>query len=171
MNEISTTQTPLGSHRDSLKGFTLIELMLVLGILVLLWAVAVPVYKEYKNRLLTSRTIADIANFDAQIERYRSGHFGQLPDSLAQLAADTGVALPKDPWGKDYQYLKIEGVLPVLISNLIRVDKNLRPLNVDYDLFSMGPNKITLPAINVGPSLDDIVRANSGSYIGVANDY
>jgi general secretion pathway protein G len=52
-----------------------------------------------------------------------------------------------------------------------RKDKNLVPLNSDFDLYSKGPDGESVPALTAGVSRDDIVRANDGAFIGVAADY
>jgi len=45
------------------------------------------------------------------------------------------------------------------------------PINSDYDLYSKGPDGLSLKPLTAAPSRDDIVRANNGSFIGIAADY
>ena len=66
-----------------------------------------------------------------------------------------------DPWGNTYQYLNIEdadtkgkGTLPK--------DKNLLPINSDFDLFSNGPDDQSVAPLTAKASRDDIVRVNDG---------
>ena len=53
----------------------------------------------------------------------------------------------------------------------MRKDKNLVPVNDDYDLYSMGKNGTTSMPFNSARGRDDIVRANNGRFIGLAEDY
>ena len=45
------------------------------------------------------------------------------------------------------------------------------PLNTDFDLFSFGPDTQSLPSITALVSLDDVIRADDGGFIGLARDY
>jgi general secretion pathway protein G len=73
-----------------------------------------------------------------------------------------------DPWGRPYQYLNI-----ALAPNpgVLRKDKNLVPINTDYDLYSLGRDGDSVPPLNAAKSRDDIVRANNGAFIGKGEDY
>ena len=73
-----------------------------------------------------------------------------------------------DPWGNTYLYLLFDENTKV---GEMRKDKNLVPVNDDYDLYSMGKNGITAKPFNSGPGRDDTVRANNGRFIGLAEDY
>ena len=53
----------------------------------------------------------------------------------------------------------------------MRKDRNLVPINTDYDLYSKGPDGASSPPLTARAGQDDIVRANDGAYIGVAADY
>ena len=49
--------------------------------------------------------------------------------------------------------------------------QNLNPVNSDFDLYSNGPDGVTQRNFGSGEGRDDIVRANNGGFIGVAEDY
>ena len=157
----------LPAHQQALGGFTLLELMIVVAILALLAAIAGPVYRAHTLRIRNSQAIADIALLSAEIARYRSNNAGQLPGALTDL---TGVTIPTDPWGNAYSYMNIEDATKVNPSK-VRWDKNLKPINVDYDLYSIGPDGQSKQKITDKESLDDIIRANGGEYLGLANEY
>ncbi len=57
------------------------------------------------------------------------------------------------------------------VQKVKRKDKYLFPLNTDYDLFSLGPNGKSMPAITDFLSMDDVIRANDGGFYGQAKDY
>lgn len=59
----------------------------------------------------------------------------------------------------------------VQVDTLKRKDRFLFPLNSDYDLFSVGPNGISLAALTDLKSLDDVIRADDGQFFGRAKDY
>ena len=146
-------------------GFTLIELMLTLAVAGVLYAIAVPAYTSYRVRGQDTQAIAEISTLSLDIEHYRTDNYGKLPATLADL----GIPIPKDPWGHNYYYNPLEGT-HANPSNA-RWDKNLRPINIDYDLYSAGADGKTKQKITQRESLDDIIRANGGSYVGLARDY
>jgi general secretion pathway protein G len=59
----------------------------------------------------------------------------------------------------------------VPIPSTRRLDTFMLPLNTDYDLFSLGPNKSTSVSLRADVALDDVIRANNGGFFGVAADY
>jgi general secretion pathway protein G len=75
---------------------------------------------------------------------------------------------PIDPWGHPYQYLSFSGLKG---KGEMRKDKNLVPINSDYDLYSMGPDGESQTPLTAKASRDDIIRANNGGYVGIAENY
>jgi general secretion pathway protein G len=53
----------------------------------------------------------------------------------------------------------------------VRKDRNLVPINTDFDLYSVGPDGDSQAPLTAAASRDDIVRANDGRFIGKAEDY
>ena len=53
----------------------------------------------------------------------------------------------------------------------MRKDRSLVPLNSTYDLYSMGKDGQSQPPLTAKASRDDIIRANDGSFYGIAEDY
>lgn len=148
-----------------LAGFTLVELLMAVAIGALLAAIAMPVYTDYVRRSETGQAMADLGRLDLQIERFAANNF-RPPASLAEL----GVAPPLDPWGRPYRYLRIEGAGPAVLAQ-VRKDRNLVPINGDYDLYSLGPDGASRPPLVDPVSQDDIVRAGNGAFIGAAADF
>jgi general secretion pathway protein G len=52
-----------------------------------------------------------------------------------------------------------------------RKDRFLVPINTDFDLYSMGRDGESVPALTAAKSRDDVVRAANGSYIGLASRF
>ena len=148
------------------RGFTLVEVLVVIAIAVALSAIAVPIYQSYMDEVRLSNARKDIALISLHLERYRTENRGKLPDTLAPTPAGT----MKDPWGNPYRYLNIEDAAGPGLGN-VRKDKNLVPLNTDFDLYSMGKDGASKPPLTAATSHDDIVRANNGGYVGLASEY
>jgi general secretion pathway protein G len=146
-------------------GFTLVELMLAIAILAVLVAIAVPSYQSYSERIKIQRAETDILLLSAAIDMYERDN-REYPSNLAV----TGNAGMLDPWGRPYKYLRLSP-LDGSASGLRRKDKNLVPINSDYDLYSLGKDGASLPPLTTPVSRDDIVRANNGRFVGLASDY
>ena len=76
----------------------------------------------------------------------------------------------RDPWDNPYEYLNVQSNAPGTKGKR-RKDKNLVPINSDYDLYSCGPDGVSVPPLTAMASRDDIIRANNGAFVGVAADY
>lgn len=144
------------------RGFTLLELVLALALAALLVGVAVPGYTSFVNRARNDRATGEIAALAAQLYRYQTNR-GDFPATLAEAGLDGRL----DPWGNPYQYLRIAGANP----GDLRRDRNLNPLNTDFDLYSKGRDGTSVTALTAAKSQDDIVRANNGAFIGLGKDY
>lgn len=142
---------------------TLLELMLALIMLAILTAGGYAGYRQVVERMRISRTIADIGELQLALDKFELNR-GALPSSLN----DVGFGGLLDPWGGIYQYLNIAEVMGM---GAVRKDRNLVPINTDYDLYSMGPDGRSVPPLTAAASRDDIVRANDGRFIGKAEDY
>lgn len=149
--------------RRSSAGFTLLELFIGIAVIGILLAVALPSYSRYVARANTAAAIADIAKIHLAIETYVANSYAPPPD----LAA-IGKGGMLDPWGRPYEYLSFDGLKG---KGQMRKDKNLVPINTEYDLYSVGPDGDSVPPLTAKPSRDDIVMANNGGFIGLASDY
>jgi general secretion pathway protein G len=143
-------------------GVTLLELVVVMVIAGLLASLAVPAYKGYVNRARISQAIGDIGKLSLALYRWES-NTRRFPNTLAEAGLDGML----DPWGHPYRYLNIETAAP----NQPRKDKNLHPINTDFDLYSIGADGATALALTAKAAHDDVIRANNGGYVGLAEDY
>ncbi len=123
------------------RGFTLIEVLLVLVILVLLASMSVPLYQSYQRQANFKAAKSQIGLFETAIEGFQL-NIGSYPtteqglNGLLAPPADLpnpakwegpylkGNEIPLDPWGTPYQY-RFPG------------DRNPN----GYDLWSIGPDR------------------------------
>ena len=146
------------------QGFTYLDLVIAIIIVGMLVAVAVPVYSGAVQRARIAAAIGDMGRIQLELEKFLTNENGVLPANLAAVGMDT----LNDPWGNPYQYLNIEAGANL---GAVRKDRNLVPLNTDYDLYSMGKDGISRPPLTARASRDDIVRAGNGAYFGLAEDF
>jgi general secretion pathway protein G len=172
------------------RGFTLLELLIVIAIIGTLASIAVPVYIKYVNQAKNTICVNDIRSIQHEIDLFRDAN-GKLPDCLDELTGGNRV----DPWGNPYQYLSYASMeketgsgggggsekkeeVTECSSNSDgggkekqRKDRFLHPLNTDYDLYSKGADGKTNAPLTAKASHDDIIRASDGAYIGLAANF
>ena len=80
------------------KGFTLLELLVVLAILAILIAIAIPVYKNQKEKAAITAHNANVRVLETAVESYRQDHDGELPGDIHELATGGYIkSVPKVP--------------------------------------------------------------------------
>jgi general secretion pathway protein G len=145
------------------RGFTLVEIVIVIAIAGILIWIGVPVVQGYMDRARVAQAVTEIGDMSTKI-RAQIRSKGALPDSLD--AAGFGGRV--DPWGHQYQYLNL---FTLKGNGQARKDKKLAPLNSDFDLYSVGADGDTAASLVNAKSRDDIVRARDGGFIGLASDF
>lgn len=91
-----------------------------------------------------------------------------LAVALVGVLADVGNGGKLDPWGHAYKYVDLTGVGGI---GKARKDHKVNPINSDFDLYSMGKDGVSQSQLTQKSSLDDIVRARDGAFVGLAADF
>ena len=149
-------------HKSHNLGFTLVELVIALGIMGVLAALTLGQYVAYIERVKVARAVIELKDIAAQLDPI-AFEGGRLPSTLAEI----GLGGRVDPWGRPYQYLRVQGAA----SWKVRKDQFLVPINSDYDLYSKGKDGFSQAAISAKVSLDDVIRGNNGAFLGLAAKY
>lgn len=140
---------------QSSRGFTLVELVLVMGLIGVLSTIAFAEFGTIKNRVRTARCIEEIRGLEKEIIAYATDKGTNPPDLDA-----VGWGTQLDPWGHIYEYHPVG-------SRKNGPDN----INTDFDLYSKGADGDTAVSIIVLVSDDDIIRANDGAFAGTAKDF
>ena len=98
--------------KQARAGFTLIEILVVVAIIGMLGAVAVPAYMSYLSdaRITTTRSL--IKNIEDACQMYNMKHGGKYPAQLSELQEGDDDNPPlldgglEDPWGNEIKYEK-----------------------------------------------------------------
>jgi general secretion pathway protein G len=168
--------------RDSCQGFTLVELIFGILIVLTLAAIAVPLFADYLHKAKVDSAVLDIRMLEKEIILFETEN-GCYPgggcrqpvmlESMQEISRNNFL----DPWGSPYQYRNLAqgphtGGKPPK-PQVCRRDRSYNPLNEDFDLYSVGPDRQipTHSQITVNKGADDIVRARDGRYVGVGAKY
>ncbi len=154
--------TTLGKIKSN-KAFTVIEIAAGLMIVSLLYLTISPAIIASVNNAKTTTSSGEIGEMQLTIDDFFKKN-GRFPDSLEEVFDE----VPLDAWGNPYQYTNIANSKG---KGMLRKDKNLVPINSDYDLYSMGPDGQSAAALTAAISQDDIVRGRNGLFLGLAADY
>jgi general secretion pathway protein G len=144
------------------RGLTLLELAVAMLIVVVLASIAIPIYTKFINKARSIQSVSQMSALQKEIMMYKFDE-GDLPAALSDLQ----IANLLDPWERPYRYARFGGES----SAEPRVDRSSSALNSDYDLYSLGQNGESALSLAAVASLDDIVRAKDGAYIGLASEY
>ena len=151
------------NRRQKNKAFTFIEFCVVLLIVTLFYFILAPAILAMVDKVNSKTTADEITDIQGDIDKFFEEN-GFFPDSLDEVFDP----VPLDPWGNPFQYINHDTGNG---NGQLRKDKNLVPINSDYDLYSMGPDGRTASPLTAAISLDDIIRGRNGAFTGLALDY
>ena len=147
------------------RAFSLIELLIVVGLIGTIAAIALPIYMDALDKARVGRSIGDIAGMSSDISLFWIDN-GRHPANLTEV----GWGGTLDPYGAPYEYLNIadggkgggKGKGGGGGSSGGRKDRFLVPVNSDFDLYSMGKDGKSVLPFTAKASHDDIVREPRG---------
>lgn len=99
------TRAPFGAAKQ--RGFTLIEVLVVVVILGILAAIIVPNIMEKPGVARITKAKADIRAIESALNMYRldNHNYPTTDEGLAKLVTKYLPRLPMDPWDREYLYL------------------------------------------------------------------
>ena len=145
------------------SGFTIVELLITIAIILTISAIAIPNLLSAVNDAKVARAVGDVRTIGDQAMAYEVIN-SQVPPDLTTL----GYGGNLDPWGHPYQYLSFAGLKG---KGAMRKDRFLVPINTYFDLYSMGADGKTTTPLTAKASQDDIIWANDGGYVGLASQF
>ncbi|MGH7381890.1 MAG: prepilin-type cleavage/methylation domain-containing protein [Candidatus Methylomirabilales bacterium] len=152
-----------GRNERSL-GLTIIELLIVMMIMATLASLGAPLYANTLNNARITKAVADIRVLEKEILVFQLFN-GRFPNNLVEVQR----ANLLDPYGNPYQYLSIADAGKG--KGDFRKDKNLVPINSDFDLYSTGRDGQSVPPLTAKQSWDDVIRAANGGFVGLASEF
>jgi general secretion pathway protein G len=141
-------------------GFTVLELLIVIAVMLTIAAFAIPSMQAAIYSAQCARAVGDIRTIGNALITYKV-----INGAPAATLYDVGYDEQKDPWGQPYQYLN----LPSL--GQTRTDIFSVPINTVFDLYSKGKDGQSVPSLADPVSQDDVIWAGDGVYRGLASNY
>ena len=164
------------------RGFTLIELMVVLVIIGVLAALIVPNVLDRADDARVTAARTDVNNLVQALKLYKldNQRYPTSEQGLQALVAKPTAGsippnwkpyldkLPNDPWGRPYVYTDLSQKGS---KGKARKDGKLNPINSDFDLYSLGEDGVSTGPLTAPKSKDDVIRARDGAFLGLAADF
>lgn len=96
-------------RRNGKKGFTLIELMIVISIIAILIAIALPIFLRVKNLVQKNATKGELRSIQSALELYYTDK-ELYPETIKVLVDDKYLpeAAEKDAWSNEYNYEQVD---------------------------------------------------------------
>ncbi len=97
---------PSRTPPDRSRGFTLVEMMIVIAVLAIVAGMAIPNYLSAVESARLAACIAEVRILSREIDLYQMMN-NEYPASLADIKRDQ----TRDPWGRPYSYLNLKDVI------------------------------------------------------------
>ena len=140
------------------KGFSLVELLMIMAIVGILASLSIPAYNNYVNKTKTGRAKSEIRTLGTEITGWSLDHSNTPPANLTLIGRDNLL----DPWKNPYVYLPVPA---------LQDDLGVHNLNTDFDVYSKGADGLGTTAGGDPRNKDDITRANDGTFVGMREEF
>lgn len=138
-----------GFHVKQSKGFTLIELMVVVAIIGVLAAIAIPLYQDYVTRSRWSDNITGVSSYKTAVALCTQNNNGDVTacDTPAEVLADLPVAqqvVPTVKFGTVTQTANTAAIVitgtPQVGSCVVTMTPTAGPGNINFAFATTGAN-------------------------------
>jgi len=103
------------NRRPNQKGFTLVELIVVMAILAILAAIAVPKYNQVTANANNQATSSNVRTIVSAVQLYQAAHNGALPTSSASVEEFLQSPIASlGPSGATYTYSSASGTITIV---------------------------------------------------------
>lgn len=120
------------------KGFTLIELMIVVAIIAILAMLAYPAYTDYLRKTKRAEAQAELLDLASKMQRYKVANFTFLkadgePIALENIGENNGLKLPRSGTAL-YQVELTDVTANTWVLSAIPIDNTIQQLNGGFSL-------------------------------------
>ena len=166
LRQAVTNRLPKSPHKHLLKserGYSLVELIIAMGVILIIAGIAVPALVQAINNARLARCVGDIRSIGNEVTAA-----GFTTGNYPTMISEVGMGDMQDPWHNDYVYVNLRDPAN---AGRGRTDRFGVPINNNFDLYSPGADKISATSIVAAPSRDDVIWANDGAWMGLASQF
>jgi general secretion pathway protein G len=152
--------------RSNRKGFTLIEILIVVIILGILAAIVIPQFTNASKEAKQSSLVTQVQSMRSQIALFKLQHNDYLPGSKT---LGTGAFAEADFWGQMTEYSSVTG--DYVVGGAKTTTYAFGPYMQSVPKNPLCPDPLLASVVTVAGAITAGVPANAGSTCGFVYDY